>query len=221
MSVKFSSCNSKLNELASHMGYSKKSVVSFDLSAGWSCPCADICKTKADPETGKLERFGKVLCYAAKLEAIFPASRRLHTANFEALKACGTDVLSMAKLIMDALPKQTKIVRIHSSGDFFNASYFQAWVMVAENNPGISFFGYTKNINFVIADKPDNFRLVYSYGSLHDKKWGKMDCRPATAFIEVTPGQYPDVKQVCGSHETSFQDFFAVMSGETFKLAVH
>ena len=221
MEAKISTSNSKLQDLARYMGYPLKSVATFDLPAGETCPFADVCKTKADRVTGKLEHFGRITCYAAKLEAVFSASRRLHWANYDSMLECGTDVLSMAMRLNSAVSNKIKIVRIHASGDFYNNAYFQAWSAVASNRRDISFFGYTKNLNLALADKPDNFHLNYSFGSLHDKKWTKLVQKPATAFIEEYDKQYPNIGAVCGSHEKSHEDFFAVMTNKTFKLSIH
>lgn len=220
MEAKISTSNSKLNDLARYMGYPLASVGTFDLPAGHTCPFADVCKTKADRVTGKLEHFGRITCYAAKLEAVFSASRRLHWENYDAMLECGTDILSMAEKLNSAISNKIKIVRIHASGDFYNEAYFQAWVAVASIRPNISFFGYTKNLNLAIADKPDNFHLNYSVGSLHDKKWSKMSGIPS-AYIEEFDNQYPNIPAVCGSHSRSHEDFFAIMANKTFKLSIH
>lgn len=38
-----------------------------------------------------------------------------------------------------------KIIRIHASGDFFNMGYALMWRRIAENNPSVLFWTYTKN----------------------------------------------------------------------------
>lgn len=36
--------------------------------------------------------------------------------------------------------------------------------------PDVSFFGYTKVLQYVSAEKPGNFKLVYSFGGKMDSK---------------------------------------------------
>jgi hypothetical protein len=78
-----------------------------------------------------------------------------------------------ADLINEALQKarkkNTKLVRIHESGDFFNAAYLQAWVMVAQANPDLKFYCYSKNLPLFMGLKlPENFYLTASYGGKFD-----------------------------------------------------
>lgn len=40
-------------------------------------------------------------------------------------------------------------IRIHSSGEFLNYSYFTDWIEFAKNNPDIKFYCYTKRFNFI------------------------------------------------------------------------
>lgn len=216
--LNFSKANMKLAVLAKQLGLKNTQLLSFDLPGGWSCPMADICKTKADRETGKLHRFGPVLCYAAKAEALYQNCRNMRWNNYDLLRACKNDSSKMVALVEKSLPKITKVVRIHSSGDFYNPAYFTAWNTIAINHPEIVFFGYTKGMVYVKADKPDNFSLIYSFGGRDDKYWN--DTIP-TCFIEVFKGQYPDIEQVCGTHENAYQDYSYIISGKSFKLAVH
>lgn len=166
--LKFSSTNRKMNSLAKTLGVSKKQAVSFDLPAGYTCPAASLCKAYANKFNGKITD-GKNMqfrCYAASLEAAFTNTRNAHWHNYDLLK--NSD--DMANLIRESLPKNVKVVRVHSSGDFFNRDYFQAWVEVAQKNPDVQFFGYTKVLEYVTMNKPSNFSLVYSFGGIHDSE---------------------------------------------------
>jgi hypothetical protein len=169
--LKFSKSNSKMTKLASMLGLKNSQVFSFDLPAGWTCPMADICLSKADRVTGKITdgENSKFRCYAASLESAFTTARNAHWHNFDLLKSAKT-LDGMVDLILSSLPSTAKIVRIHSSGDFFNRAYFQAWVKVAIARPDVMFFGYTKILNYVSFPKPSNFKLVYSMGGKMDKK---------------------------------------------------
>lgn len=215
--LKFSFHNQKLNKLAHHLHYTYNKVISFDLPAGWSCPCADICKTRADRDTGRIKRDGRFMCYAAKAEAYAPSARRLRWHNFDLLRATGGIVWKMEYLIGESLPIDTRILRIHSSGDFFNKNYFMAWTRVAKNFPGIIFFAYTKNIELARAPHPFNLFVQYSYGSKHDKYWTP---DVPTCFVAEHPGQYP-YPVVCDTDENYSEDFHAILRRETFQINLH
>ena len=63
-------------------------VYSFSLPAGWSCPQAKICLSKADKITGKITD-GKdttIRCYAASDEAKSPNARKARWYYFHAIK---------------------------------------------------------------------------------------------------------------------------------------
>lgn len=218
MTLNFSKHNRKLNELAKSLNLKNKEVVAFDLPAGHTCPMADKCKATAHRTTGKITD-GKGMqyrCYASSLESAFSSVRNAHWQNFDAIKGMSLD--TMATLILNELPKDVKVVRIHSSGDFFSADYFGAWLQVAKNRPEIRFFGYTKVLDYVQADKPQNFKLVYSFG-------GKMDSwltNEPTAYVVPNAGVAKAKSlQVACPDEAPANDFFHVMAGETFALLIH
>lgn len=54
-------------------------------------------------------------------------------------------------------------VRIHESGDFYNQAYLLKWFMIAMNNPGITFYAYTKSFHLNFSGKPSNFVLIASF----------------------------------------------------------
>ena len=144
----------------------------FSLPAGHTCPAALLCQSMADKVTGKIKDGARTVfrCYAASGENLFTNVRKSRWANFEALQ--GKSVDEMVSLINASLPKRnTKLCRIHSSGDFFSQAYFDAWVKVARLNPEIIFYGYTKMVPFLVKRKfelPSNFRFVASYGGKFD-----------------------------------------------------
>lgn len=177
---------------------------------------ANICKTKANRETGKLERFGPVLCYAAKAEAQYPNVRNSRWRNFRELGPHTSEI--MRDMLITDMPYKAEIIRIHSSGDFFNPAYFEAWRMVADALPAVKFFGYTKILDYVLADKPDNFRLIYSYGSRDDKRW---NATIPTCFIKIEASDYPDVPVICDNHDNSYQDYHEIFAGRSFALNLH
>ncbi len=152
-----------------------KDIVIFSLPAGHSCPFAHHCRSSADRVTGKIKDGGhtQFRCYAANTEALFRNVRESRWQNFEAIKEAGS-MLQIAALIDRSIPRRngkTKLVRFHQSGDFFNQAYFDAWLLVARQNPDLIFYGYTKALAFWVkrlGEIPANFKLVASRGGSQD-----------------------------------------------------
>lgn len=61
-------------------------------------------------------------------------------------------------------------VRIHDSGDFFDADYLADWMRIAEEIPDVLFYAYTKEVSLLkaVTSTPPNFRWLYSMGGLED-----------------------------------------------------
>ena len=56
-----------------------------------------------------------------------------------------------------------RFIRIHASGDFFSVAYAEMWKRIAINNPGVTFWTYTKNSACEsIFDGIDNANIVKS-----------------------------------------------------------
>lgn len=146
-------------------------IYTFSLPAGWACPFARACLSKSDPITGKITdgEHTEFRCFAATMECRTSAIRKSRWNNYNLLKGKTFD--EMVALIEFSIPRNATIIRVHVSGDFFNESYFKAWLRVALNNPKIVFYGYTKALSFLVKyqkDIPSNFRFTASYG-------GKLD----------------------------------------------
>jgi len=150
-----------------------KDTAIFSLPAGHTCPSAMLCLSRANRQTGKLADGPKneYRCFAASTENIFPSVRLSRWRNFDALRQAG-GISSMADLIEKSLPRKgITLCRVNASGDFFSQDYFDAWCMVAQWNPNIIFYAYTKQLAFWVARLnllPANFRLTASRG-------GKLD----------------------------------------------
>ena len=153
----------------------ERDTVVFSLPAGHACPFAHQCRSAAERVTGKIQdgSHTQFRCYAANTEALFRNVRESRWQNFEAIKAAGS-TLQMAALIDRCIPRRkgkTKLVRYHQSGDFFNQAYFDAWLLVARNNPDLTFYGYTKALPFWVKrlnEIPANMKLVASRGGSAD-----------------------------------------------------
>jgi len=165
--LNFSKGNSKLT----------KDTLIFNLPAGKTCPGADKCLSTAVADQNGKRRIvdgpnTEFRCFAASSEVQYDGVYLNRKNNLDAI----IDALAegnCADLINSELQKArtrkiTK-VRIHESGDFFNAAYLQAWIMVAQNNPNLKFYCYSKNLPlFLNLTLPDNFYLTASYGGKFD-----------------------------------------------------
>lgn len=190
-----------------------KKVFTFSLPAGWTCPNALDCLSKANEETGKITdgKLMKFRCFAASAEAVYPAVRKSRWKNFRLLK----EAENMAKLIQASLPKKSEIIRIHVSGDFFNKDYFLAWLHVAKNNPSIKFYFYTKMVRYVWEYKksfPDNFIYTVSRGGKEDN----LIVGLRESIVVFSEKEASDKKL-----EIDHDDSHAMTQGQSFALLIH
>jgi hypothetical protein len=207
--LKFSLGNAKLSGL----------IATFSLPAGFTCPCALECLSKSDRVTGQITDGPKTRfrCFSATNEARATNVRNARWHNLELLKKAKT-VQGMADLIQNSLPLNASIVRLHVSGDFFNETYFKAWLNVAIANPHIVFYGYTKVLSHWIKHRkfmPENFRLVASKGGTLDALIAKYNLK----FAEVV---FSEAEAAAKGLEIDHDDSHA-MNGSTapFALLLH
>ena len=155
-----------------------KQTLIFNLPAGRTCPGAMFCKSFAvvDPATGKRSiadgPHTEFRCFAASSEVQYDAVFASRKSNLEQI----VDALqngSAADLINEGIQshrtKNTKLVRIHESGDFFSGAYLDAWIEVAHRNPDLKFYCYSKSLQLFVDFKlPSNFYMTASYGGAFD-----------------------------------------------------
>jgi hypothetical protein len=136
-------------------------VYEWNLPTGTTCPFALECKVTVDRQTGKFDVYrGAYKCYAASPER-FPGVREHRWKNFDYAKA-GNKI---------EIPKNCNAIRIHAAGDFFNQKYFDDWVTLAEENPEVEMWAYTKSLIYWVKrinDIPKNLILTASYGGRQD-----------------------------------------------------
>jgi hypothetical protein len=196
--LKFSNAmdNAKLKKLIDRTG---KQRYTFSLPSGWSCPGADKClakvivdkKGKATIQDGKNIDFR---CYSASQEALYPSVRKARKHNFDLLR--GKSSQAMAKIILDSLPIASGIIRLHVGGDFFNQNYFDAWLLVAQNCPSITFYAYTKSIPFWVARLgkiPQNMVLTASKGGKYDTLIDEYSLPNSTVFFSEEQAELADI----------------------------
>lgn len=83
--------------------------------------------------------------------------------------------------------KKVDFLRIHDSGDFYSKAYIQKWFTIANDNPNVNFYAYTKSfILFQGLNIPDNLDIIYSEGGKHDKLINTKIDRHARIFDNET-----------------------------------
>ena len=130
----------------------------FGLPAGkaYSCPGAtSVCES---------------VCYAGKLEKVFPTVKKNLLHNWSLLKDADLDTMvslldeMIKEFIVDCEKRNApKLFRIHWDGDFFNDTYTYAWKTVIEKHSDIQFWVYTrvKSAALILKDV-SNLSLYYS-----------------------------------------------------------
>jgi hypothetical protein len=152
------STDRKTANLSTANGKQAKIKNAFGMASGreFSCPGA----------TAVCEK----VCYAGKLEKLFPAMRAMMIANFESVIAlCESprelraELRAMIAGFVAECEKWNaeKAFRIHHDGDFLNRTYAQAWADVIREFPDVQFWVYTRsftpgiNVIDLIADIPN------------------------------------------------------------------
>jgi len=159
-----------------------KQTLIFDLPAGRTCPMAYECKSyvvmnengKTNIEDGENNIFR---CYAASQENQYPNVYKARKYNLDLIKNTLNSENGFYKTyelinasIHKHITKNINKVRIHSSGDFFNAEYRRVWFVVARLNPQLKFYCYSKSLHLFGTNIsiPNNFYLTASMGGLRD-----------------------------------------------------
>lgn len=170
----------ELQKYLGKVGRINRKIYSLDLLAGWTCPGAKECLSKVVVIDDKRKiQDGKdcvFRCYAASGEVRLPNVYALHKHNTDLLKSLRSES-KMVELIERSMPSDAGILRWHSSGGFFNRTYFDAVATVARNHSNKLFYAYLKNL-VVLQDRDmvdpsngvfmDNFMLTASRGGRYD-----------------------------------------------------
>jgi hypothetical protein len=151
----------KVANLVTKNGKQAAIANTFGLPAGkaYSCPGAtSVCES---------------VCYAGKLEKVFPSVRASLLHNWSLLQ--DADGETMVRLLNemitdfknDCLKKDAPMLfRIHWDGDFFNDTYAYAWKIVIDKHSDVQFWVYTrvKSAALILKDIP-NLSLYFSTDS--------------------------------------------------------
>ena len=207
--------NRKINHLQEALGVR---CAAFDLPCGWTCPFAKDCKSKVREIAGRrvLEREGEFQCYASKAELLYPAVYRRRQLNWIASKDSGFVSLMINEIKTEAV----KVVRLHSSGDFYNWEYFEKWKTIADELGNVVFFGYTKSPYAVdeVISKDLNIHLVYSWGGLRDSFAETL--KLPTCYVDMH-GEHIGKMPVIDSSKDSSADYGYIMAGQSFAIKLH
>lgn len=154
-----------------------KQTLIFNLPAGKTCPGAMFCKSfavvgdngKRSIQDGEHTQFR---CFAASSEVQYDAVFENRARNLQ-LIADAIKYDYAADLIHNSIQehrtKNSKLVRIHESGDFFSGAYLDAWIEVAHRNPDLKLYCYSKSLQLFLNFKlPTNFYMTASYGGKWD-----------------------------------------------------
>ena len=157
-------------------------------------------------------------CYAAMDEGRLPNVRKVRWDNFDLLKACKT-VKDMADLIVRSIQasglRRGGTLRVHVGGDYFSKMYFNAWMMAAKFFPQITFYSYTKSINFLVdADLPDNFVFTCSRGGKYDNLIPTSKVKSAKVFFSTEEAEALGL-------EIDHTDDLAISGSDDFALVLH
>jgi hypothetical protein len=151
----------KVTNAVSPNGKTPTIANTFGLPAGkaYSCPGAtSVCES---------------VCYAGKLEKVFPTVKKNLLHNWALLKDADLETMQnllsemIDEFIVDCEKRNAKMLfRIHWDGDFFNDTYAQAWKNVILNNTDIQFWVYTRVKSAALILKGiENLSLYYSTDS--------------------------------------------------------
>ena len=214
--LKFGLANDKLKRLEKRLG---KRLYTISLKAGYSCPGANLCLAKYDSKRkevidGKGQKFR---CFAASLESVFKGFEANNQWNFDLLREAKSEDAMYELIVQSILTlKDPGIIRVHVSGDYFNAAYFRAWMRAAKKFSLVNFYSYTKSIpvlNECAHLIPDNFSITCSEGGKYDSLISDIFKRAKVVFsIEAAA--------VLGM-EIDHDDHHAAVGRESFALLLH
>lgn len=208
--LKFGKGNAKLN----------KTIYTFSLPAGRTCPGANKCKSMAVEVDDSLQikdgRNTRFRCFAASAEVLYRRTYEARKHNLDKLKEAKSKK-RMVALINSSLPKKAKYIRLHVSGDFYSQTYFDAWCEVARGHPDITFYAYTKSIPFWVKRinvVPHNLILTASLGSKYDNLIRSESLRYAkVVFSEEEAEKF--------GLSIDHDDSHAIKHGKSFALLLH
>lgn len=199
--LRWSNDNGKVQKLRTKY----KKILSFGLPAFQSadgfkvCPGAGACAAVCYARQGTY-RFGSVI------------RAREHNLRF----ARGNKRSFSRAIEHDLKLMKPDLVRLHDSGDWFDAGYQHAWFRAIRKFPGIKFYCYTKSLHLDWSDKPENLSVTFSEGGIWD---AEIDMSQSHARIFSSH----DARKEAGYKDGNKSDYLAVIGkpGEKIGLVYH
>lgn len=127
----------------------------------WNLPSVITCPFR----TEQCEK----LCYAKKAERLYPSVSPSRQRNFDASRKA--DFIANMVFTLEAEISHNEshgkksVVRIHESGDFYNETYANAWLQIAEHfeDRNVVFMAYTKSVRYFYGKSiPKNMVIRFS-----------------------------------------------------------
>ena len=133
---------------------------------------------KTCPRAGECKRY----CYAQQGRACFKKTKQAKEERYTASQASDFTW----RMIDEILKCRATHIRIHSSGDFYDANYIFKWKSIICACSDVQFYAYTKSIDLIEPLKywPDNVTFILSYGGVGDASIGNR--RNARVFANLT-----------------------------------
>lgn len=122
-------------------------------------------------------------CYAHGEQKRYPTVLPARTARYAASQQ--PDFVSRVHAELASLRSRPRYFRVHASGEFYSQPYVNSWVRIAQRNPDITFYAYTKrrdDFDFSKLTALKNFVLI---NSLHHGRlnYGRIEKAPEGAFV--------------------------------------
>ena len=125
-------------------------------------------------------------CYAWRFERLRPNCRRAYIRNL----ALSLEPDRFVGQVLETLPKDAPLVRIHVGGDHYSVEYAEAWRRICEARPNTQFWSYTRSWSVAMLRPAleqlralDNVQVLGSVDpdmALPPEGW-------RTAFIDIDP----------------------------------
>ena len=156
-------------------------------------------------------------------EARYPTVNRARWPNFNLLKG-ETSSETKVRLIVESIKAsglaRGGTLRVHIGGDYYNQSYFNAWMGAARFFPDVVFYSYTKSIHLLqryLGDKgklPSNFVFTCSRGGLFDHLIPSTNTKSARVFFSKEEAEALGL-------DIDHTDDFAISGSDDFALVLH
>jgi len=95
-------------------------------------------------------------CYATRIERLRPTCRRAYLENL----ILSADPEGFVHRMLEALPSDAEVLRIHVGGDFHSTPYIESWIKVCTARPSTQFWAYTRS--WTLPDLLPALELLHS-----------------------------------------------------------